>query len=116
MLSSLDLRARVLRQPESLGAEVAALDSVRAALSRSDPDEALSLLRSYLRTFPEGKLLPEARVARIEALAVKGDRAHAASEATRFLEQYPTAPQRARVEALRTRVTTAPDAPLTTGR
>jgi hypothetical protein len=89
-------------EASSLAAEVAALDVARSALDSGTPDDALAVLRRYLRDFPKGKLLPEAEVMGIEALAAKGDRARVTQEATRFLERYPNAPQRTRVEQLRT--------------
>lgn len=85
---------------ESLAAEVAALDSARVALDRGAPDEALAILDRYRRAFPRGKLATEGQVARIEALAAKGDVARASIEASRFLEEHPSAPQRGRVKAL----------------
>jgi hypothetical protein len=88
-------------EARSLAAEVAALDVARSVLDAGRPDETLALLGRYLAVFPRGKLLPEAGVLRIEALAASGDRARVIGEAVRFLAQYPNAPQRARVELLR---------------
>jgi len=88
-------------EASSLAAEVAELDMARSALDARTPDDALAALRRYLRDFPKGKLVPEAQVMGIEALAAKGDRARVSKEATRFLARYPNAPQRTRVEQLR---------------
>jgi|CZKU01.1.fsa_nt_gi hypothetical protein len=85
----------------TLAAEVAALDAARSALDLGMTDDALALLRRYPRDFPSGKLVPEAEVMGIEALAAKGEHAEATREANRFLERYPSAPQRGRVEKLR---------------
>jgi outer membrane protein assembly factor BamD (BamD/ComL family) len=83
-----------------LAAEVAALDAARGALDADAPDDALALLHRYLLGFPKGKLAPEAEVLAIEAYAKKGDRLLLTREATRFLDRYPKAPQRTRVEQL----------------
>jgi hypothetical protein len=72
-----------------LRAELAALDKVRTTLSAGDPDGALSLLASYLRTFPRGRLRLEAEVLRIDALARSGQTALAARQAQSFLERHP---------------------------
>jgi hypothetical protein len=64
-------------------------------------DEALNLLARYLRSFPKGKLVPDAEVMAIEAHAAKGDCARVVREVTRFLQRHPRAPQRTRVEQLR---------------
>lgn len=89
------------REVSSLAAEVAALDRARGALDSGRTDDALALLGHYLGDFPKGKLVPEAQVMRIEALAAQGDRARVAGEADRFLERFPNAPQKARIEKLR---------------
>lgn len=88
-------------EASTLAAEVAALDAARSALDAGAPDDALALLHRYLLDFPKGKLVPEAEVLAIEACAEKGDRLRVTREATRFLERYPNAPQRTRVEQLR---------------
>jgi outer membrane protein assembly factor BamD (BamD/ComL family) len=80
---------------------VAALDAAQSALEAGLADEALGILARYRRDFPNGKLVPEAEATDIEALAAKGDRERAVAESKRFLERYPNAPQRARVEQLR---------------
>jgi ribosomal protein S11 len=85
----------------TLAAEVAALDAAQSALEAGLADEALRILARYRRDFPNGKLVPEAEATDIEALAAKGDRERAVAESNRFLERYPNAPQRARVEQLR---------------
>jgi hypothetical protein len=89
-------------EPSSLAAEVAALDAARRSLDTGAPDETLTILARYLQEFPKGKLVPEAEVMAIEVRAAKGDRARVVREATRFLQRHPTAPQRTRVEQLRT--------------
>ncbi|MDP9033365.1 MAG: hypothetical protein M3O50_01040 [Myxococcota bacterium] len=88
-------------EASSLAAEVAALDAARSALDTGGPDDALALLGRYLREFPKGKLVPEAEVMAIEAQAVKGERARVIRDATRFLDRHPNAPERTRVEQLR---------------
>jgi len=88
-------------EASTLAAEVAALDAARGALDAGAPDDARTLLHRYLLDFPKGKLVPEAEVLAIEACAEKGDRLRVTREAARFLERYPNAPQRTRVQQLR---------------
>jgi hypothetical protein len=88
-----------------LAAEVAALDVARSALDLGLPGEALSLLGRYVRDFPKGRLMIEAEVMEIEALAESGERGRVASRASDFLERHPEAPQRDRVARLRSEAT-----------
>jgi outer membrane protein assembly factor BamD (BamD/ComL family) len=83
-----------------LAAEVAALDAVRAAMTARDAHEALVLVETYHRNFPEGQLAPDAEMLAIEALETQGERAEMARRASRFLNQYPNDPHAPRVRLL----------------
>jgi hypothetical protein len=84
--------ASVARQPRAgaaLTAELEALDAVRAALAQGDPGGALSLLDSYSRSYPQGRLELEAEVLRIDALARAGQSDVAKKRAEMFLKRHP---------------------------
>ncbi len=84
----------------ALRAELAALDAARSTLASGDPEGALSFLNAYFRTFPRGRLRPEAEVLRIDALA-KGGRMDAAQRYAReFLRRRPNSVLAARVQAI----------------
>ena len=78
----------------SLTYEVAALDRAREALAAGDAAGALRALDDHDRRFPGGMLGPEATVLRIEALALRGDRASAVRLGKAFLEGAPAEPTR----------------------
>ncbi|HEY5284593.1 MAG TPA: hypothetical protein VIM14_17510, partial [Polyangia bacterium] len=83
-------RVSATRTSSALRAELAALDAVRSTLANDDSVGALSFLAAYFRTYPRGRLLPEAEVLRIDALA-KGGRSQAARQyALEFLRRHPT--------------------------
>jgi hypothetical protein len=73
----------------ALRAELAALDAVRSALARDDASGALALVATYFRTFPRGRLYPEAEVLRIDALAGAGQMKGARREAQEFIKRNP---------------------------
>ena len=73
-------------EDHTLDREVALLDAARNALSAGDARRALSLLAAQQRQFPRGSLGPEARLTRVKALLMLGDRA-GAEAATRRLER-----------------------------
>jgi hypothetical protein len=81
----------------ALTAELGALDAVRLALARGDPGGALSLLDSYAKAFPRGRLELEAEVLRIDALARAGQTDLAKQRAEAFLERHPKSVLAARV-------------------
>jgi hypothetical protein len=89
-----------LRMPSTLDAEVAALDDVRAALSRGDTLSALRQLDAFGHSFPRSVLAEEAVVLRIDALARHGDRTAAGELARRFLSAHPTSAHAPRIRAL----------------
>jgi hypothetical protein len=84
----------------SLAQQVAALQSVRAALDGGDATAALAGLDEYRRKFNPARLAHEAMALRIEALAMSGDRAAAAALAGRFDAAYPQSPYRARLRSI----------------
>lgn len=86
--------------PTSLTEEVAALDAAREALAGGDASRTLRALDEHDRKFPGGMLGPEATVLRIEALALRGDRAGARRLGTAFLEAHPRSPHAARLRTL----------------
>jgi hypothetical protein len=88
------------RMASTLDAEVAALEDVRAALSRGDTLSALHQLDAFGHSFPRSVLAEEAVVLRIDALARHGDRVAAADLARRFLSAHPTSAHAPRVRAL----------------
>ena len=87
------------RTSSALRAELAALDAVRSTLANDDSVGALSFLDAYFRTYPRGRLQPEAEVLRIDALA-KGGRSDAARQyAQEFLRRHPTSLLAPRVQS-----------------
>jgi hypothetical protein len=83
----------------ALRAELAALDAVRSTLASGDSVGALSFLDAYFRTFPRGRLRPEAEVLRIDALAKGGRLDDARKYALEFLRRHPNSVLAARVQA-----------------
>jgi hypothetical protein len=73
----------------ALRVELAALDAVRSALANDDASGALSLVATYFRTFPRGRLHPEAEVLRIDALAKAGQINAARRQAHEFIKRHP---------------------------
>jgi len=84
----------------SLSPEVRMLDEARAHLSSHDPANALAALDRYVAAFPAGVFLPEARVLRIEALLLAGDRASATRLADDLLRGDPSGPYAQRVRKI----------------
>jgi hypothetical protein len=76
-------------EDHTLDREVALLDAARSALSAGDAHRALSLLAAQQRQFPRGALGPEARLTRVKALLMLGDRAGAEAEARRLERARP---------------------------
>jgi hypothetical protein len=72
-----------------LRAELGALDAVRSALANGRPPRALSLVATYFRRFPRGRLYPEAEVLRIDALAKAGQPNAARRYAQDFIKRHP---------------------------
>jgi hypothetical protein len=83
----------------ALRAELAALDAVRSTLANGNSVGALSFLDAYFRTFPRGRLHPEAEVLRIDALAKGGRTDDARKYAQEFLRRHPNSVLAARVQS-----------------
>jgi len=73
----------------ALAAELGALDAVRSRLASGDAGSALALLDDYSRAYPRGRLVLEAEVLRIDALAKSGQMAQAKKRAELFLKRHP---------------------------
>jgi hypothetical protein len=80
-----------------LAAEVAALDAARAELTSGNPPGALAKLEDYSRAYPHGRLVLEAEVMRIDALAKSGQTALAKKRAEAFLRRHPNSVLASRV-------------------
>jgi outer membrane protein assembly factor BamD (BamD/ComL family) len=76
------------------------LDEARARVSSRDAAGALAALDRYTTAFPRGVFLPEARVLRIEALLLAGDRAAATRLADDLLRTEPNGPYAQRVRTM----------------
>lgn len=95
------VKGRSRTQPsDSLSAELALIDSARAALLRGEPGAALRTLHTYRNQFPRGALQAEATVQRVEALIATGDRPAAAKIGGAFLKRYPNSPYSRRIASL----------------
>jgi len=73
----------------ALAAELGALDAARSRLAAGDAASALALLDDYSRAYPRGRLVLEAEVLRIDALAKSGQMAQAKKRAELFLKRHP---------------------------
>jgi TolA-binding protein len=88
------------RAPSGLGEQVSALDSARRELAAGDAPSAVRQLDDYEARFPNGALVEEAEVLRVQALLAEGDRAGASRAGDRFLSAHPDSPHAARIRAL----------------
>jgi hypothetical protein len=84
----------------ALPAELALLEQARSAVAGGDPARSLSVLDRYAERFPQGSMMPEAMMIRIEALLKAGDRSAATRSAAAFLASDPGSPYAARVRSL----------------
>jgi hypothetical protein len=71
--------------PNDLGAEIALVDSARAAVRSGSNRRALGLIAEYLREFPKGSFRPEATALKIEALVNLDRRTEARALARSFV-------------------------------
>jgi len=85
---------------DRLAAEVALLDSARAALAAGHAATALAALDRHAAEFPQPFLAAEATLLRIDALLQNGDRDAATALGDRFLHDYPSSPLAKRVRSL----------------
>lgn len=81
----------------ALTAELGALDAARSRLAAGDAASALSKLDEYARTYPRGRLVLEAEVLRIDALAKSGQMGAAQRRAEAFLKRHPNSVLASRV-------------------
>jgi hypothetical protein len=81
----------------ALTAELAALDAARSRLASGDASGALALLDVYARSYPRGRLVLEAEVLRIDALAKSGQMSAAKRRADAFLKRHPNSVLASRV-------------------
>jgi hypothetical protein len=95
----------------ALADEIAALDGAREALASGDAARALRALDARDRAFPRGALGPEAMVLRIEALALRGDRATATRLGEAFLAASPRSPHASRIRTVLGLAAPAPEPP-----
>jgi hypothetical protein len=79
--------------------DLATLDRVKAALDTGDARRARAILEANDAVM-RGPFAPEAKVLRVEALALAGDDARAKDEARAFLDAYPTSPAAKRVRTV----------------
>lgn len=89
-----------MEAPSTLVEELALIQSVRAALARSDANTALRSLDDYASRYPKGRLKTEALVLRVATLAELGDRASAKRLADQFLATHPDSPYAQRLRLL----------------
>jgi hypothetical protein len=80
-----------------LAAELSALDVARSKLAAGDASGALAKLDDYSRSFPRGRLVLEAEVLRIDALAKSGQTDVAKKRAETFLRRHPNSVLASRV-------------------
>ena len=80
-----------------LAAELGALDAARSTLAAGDANGALTKLDDYSRTYPRGRLVLEAEVLRIDALAKSGQADVAKKRAEAFLRRHPNSVLASRV-------------------
>jgi hypothetical protein len=85
---------------DDLAHAMSILEAARTALDAGAPAKALSLVDDYEREFPNGSLLPEATVLRIEALVASGADRDALRVADRFLAASPDSPHARHVRAI----------------
>ncbi|HSU40730.1 MAG TPA: hypothetical protein VLJ38_14220 [Polyangiaceae bacterium] len=82
-----------------LAAELGALDVARSELAAGDANGALAKLDDYSRLYPRGRLVLEAEVLRIDALAKSGQTDVAKKRAEAFLRRHPNSVLASRVRA-----------------
>jgi hypothetical protein len=80
-----------------LSREVELIDGARKAVAASDAQTALAALERYERVRETGTLDREARLLRIDALILRGDRPLASELARRYLQDFPNDAHAARL-------------------
>lgn len=84
--------AKTTGTAKSLDAELRLLAKTNEALRAGNAAQALALVNSHDKDFPDGALGPEFASQRVRCLAALGRRAEACQEARRFLAQNPNSP------------------------
>lgn len=80
--------------------EIRAIDAVRGALAARNPAQALTLLRRYSSTYPNGTFGQEATVLRVQALEQSGQHAKAQALSRDFRGKHPNSPLSERLSRL----------------
>jgi hypothetical protein len=93
-------RVRAPGQMAELAAQIALVDSARAALAAGHAERALSIVRDYQLDYPAGTFRPEVSAIKIEALVKLGRKAEARALAERFVKGYGPGPLAERVARL----------------
>lgn len=88
----------------SLEDELLLLEAAEAQLDSHQPGKALLQIARYERLHPQGAMIVEAEVIRIEALVEQRQRDQARRAASAFLRDYPNAVQVARIRSLLTEI------------
>lgn len=83
----------------SLTQEMRLVDEARQAVGEGRPAAALAALEQYRVVAPHGRFAPECEALRIEAHALRGERAVARALAAEFLRSHPASPLVERVRA-----------------
>jgi hypothetical protein len=89
--------AKAASTTSALTAELGALDGARAQLASGNASGALAKLDEYARAYPHGRLVLEAEVLRIDALAKSGQSDAARKRAENFLRRHPNSVLASRV-------------------
>jgi outer membrane protein assembly factor BamD (BamD/ComL family) len=93
--------ASELNPTDSLPAELRLIDEAKDALTAGDTARVIERVDRYDLAFPSPHLAAEALALRIEAYALRHDRARVQSLSDAFLASYPQHPVAARVRLLR---------------
>lgn len=93
-------RARSATSATELAAQIALVDSARAALAAGGAARALSRVRDYQADYPNGAFRPEVAAIKIEALMKLGRKSEARALAERFASSYGPGPLADRVARL----------------
>ena len=83
-----------------LARELLQVRAASEALRDGRGEDALAAVDRYLRSYPTGTFVPEARLHRSEALCLLGRRDEARAAAAAFLRELPDSPLRARVSSV----------------
>jgi hypothetical protein len=90
--SAAPVRHRPEAPADEIAAQIALIDTARAALAAGAPDRALDVASQYLSRYAAGSFRPEAKALRIEALAKMGRTGEARALAQQFAAEHPGSP------------------------